>query len=379
MKTMISPFVERQNAHQPAVSLRRGLWLILALVLLAAGCGPVSVAGSWAGVTAGDDGLIVAYLDRVTRFNSSGVARWEFPAPGDELRGRTQFYATPAVTEDVVYAGGYDHKVYAINRDNGQLLWVNEDATSRIIAGLTVASGKVLVGIGDHGVMALNQRTGQKEWFFDTGQGVWAAPLVVGDVVYVASLDKHLYALALATGQELWRQELGGAIAGSPAYADGVLYVGTFMRTVVAVNAADGTILNTFQAENWVWDTPTVTDGVLYAGDMNGNVYALETGTFTPVWQRKVAREGIRTSPLVVGDLLLIGSRDDTLYAVNRASGTPVWQQPVGGDILSSLILLNDDLVVVSTMSQDRQLVAFDLEGRVVWTYPPVAASQQSQ
>jgi len=376
LKTMTSPLVERQNPARPAAFFRRGLWLILALMLLAAGCGPVSVAGSWAGVTASDDGLIMAYTDRVTRLNSSGVARWEFPAPGDELRGQTQFYAPPAVTEDVVYVGGYNHKVYALNRDNGQLLWVNEDASSRIIAGLTVAAGKVLVGIGDHGVMALDQRTGQKEWFFDTTQGVWAAPLVVDQAVYVGSLDKHLYALDVATGQELWRQNLGGAIAGTPAYAEGVLYVGTFVRTVVAVNADDGAVLNTFHAENWVWDTPTVADGMLYVGDMSGNVYALQARTFTPVWQRKVAREGIRTSPLVVGDLLIIGSRDDTVYAVDRATGMPVWQQPVGGDVLSNLTLLNDELVVISTMAQDRQLVAFDLDGQTAWTYPPVAASQ---
>ncbi len=35
------------------------------------------------------------------------------------------------------------------------------------------------------------------------------APAIVGGVVYVASLDKHLYALDLATGKEKWKVKLG--------------------------------------------------------------------------------------------------------------------------------------------------------------------------
>ncbi len=374
MKTSTAPLAERHSSPpEKARRLHPGLLLILALILLAAGCAPISAAGSWAGIGLAPDGLIIANTDHVTRLNDVGVARWEFPSSGDRDPMK-QFYATPAVTEDVVYVGGYDHKVYALNRDNGQVIWINEDSPSRIIGGLVVAQGKVLVGRGDHGLMALNQLTGEQVWMAETGQGVWARPLVVGDVVYITSLDKHIYALNLATGAELWRQDLKGAIAGTPAYGDGVLYVGTFSQEVYALNATDGSVLATFAAGNWVWGGPALADGVLYVGDMDGNLFALQAPMLTPIWQRQVAREAIRSTPLVVGDLVVVGSRDDNVYAVNRTNGTPVWQQTAGGDVLGSLHLLNDELIVVTTLDPERQIVTYTLEGQQNWVYPAVAS-----
>src|SRR5947207_2285217 len=42
-------------------------------------------------------------------------------------------------------------------------------------------------------------------WRFDTGDGVYSSPAVVGGVVYVGSDDRNVYALDAATGQERWR------------------------------------------------------------------------------------------------------------------------------------------------------------------------------
>ena len=51
------------------------------------------------------------------------------------------------------------------------------------------------------------------KWAFQTGEGkktdaIESAPAVVGGVVYVSSLDKHLYALDLATGKQKWKTKL---------------------------------------------------------------------------------------------------------------------------------------------------------------------------
>ena len=320
----------------------------------------------------------MANLDRITRLNSVGTARWEFPPASD--RGQGQFYATPAVTEDVIYVGGFDKKVYAIDGDNGQQIWATEELTGQIIAGLTVAQGKVIVGLGDRHVVALNQTNGQQVWLFETGQGVWATPLVVGDVVYITSLDKNMYALDLATGEEIWRTNLDGAVAGTPAYdGDGVLYVGNFAHKVYAISAVDGAILRTFETNNWVWGGPSLVDGMLYFGDLSGNLYVLDAVSFAPQWQRQVAEEAIRATPLVVGNLVIVGSRDDSVYAVDRESGASVWKQVAGGDVLSDLTMLDSDTVVVSTVNPEQMLIAYDVNnaGQEVWRYPPATAASE--
>lgn len=374
MKTLALTPAQPLTARLKAALQRRGLILLLLVALLTAGCGPGSIAGSWAGINVDADGLIVANLDRVVRFNEVGTIIWEFPR-ASERQPTMQFYARPALTEEVVYAGGFDHKVYAINRSNGLTIWVNEDATDRIIGGLVVAQGKVIVGMGSGGLMALNQTDGQQEWFLETDSGIWSAPLVVGDTIYFGSLDRSLRAVDLDTGEELWRTDLEGAVAGTPAYADGTLYIGSFGHKMFAVSAGDGNILDTFETHNWVWGGPALSeDGILYFGDLSGYVYALEAATFEPVWQQQIASEAIRATPLVVDDYLIIGSRDNSIYVILRETALPVWSQDTGGDVLSDLVMLNENTLVVSMIDAERTLATYNLDnGREVWVYPPTS------
>jgi outer membrane protein assembly factor BamB len=386
LKTCTAPQAPRTLSDKQAQSRpgsgqfwrKRGLVLILLLAVVVAGCAPQVAAGSWAGLSVDDNGLIMANLDRVTRMNEAGTARWEFPAPSDRNQS-TQFYATPVLTEDAIYVGGFDHKVYALDRDNGLQIWINEDSPSQIIAGLALSDGKLIVGLGGEGVMALNQLDGVQLWMVPTGQGVWATPLIVDSTVYVTSLDHYLYALDLATGEELWRQELEGAIAGTPAYEDGFLYVGSFAHKLFKLNASTGEIVSDFEARNWIWGGPALADGVLYFGDLSGYLYALNTTDLSPVWQREVASSAIRATPLIVGNMLVIGSRDGHVYAVERDNGTPVWTQTAPAAVLSDAVVLSDGLVVVSTINPESMLIAYDPNdsGRQMWQYPPAASTTE--
>src|SRR5215831_259562 len=62
-------------------------------------------------------------------------------------------------------------------------------------------------------------------WTFQTKDGIEGAPAVKGGVVYLASLDEHLYALDLSTGKEKWKYK-GGPFKASPSVRDGRVYVG---------------------------------------------------------------------------------------------------------------------------------------------------------
>src|SRR5262249_14656452 len=88
----------------------------------------------------------------------------------------------------------------------------------------------------------------EEKWTFKTGDAIEGAPAVVDGVVYVASLDKHLYAVELATGKQKWKVKLGYMKA-SPSVKGGRVYVGDLEGKFYCVNAADGKVAWTFEAE----------------------------------------------------------------------------------------------------------------------------------
>ena len=73
-------------------------------------------------------------------------------------------------------------------------------------------------------------------------------PAIVDGVVYVASLDKHLYAIDLPTGKQKWKTKLGYMKA-SPAVKGDRVYVGDLDGKFYCVNAVDGKVVWTFETE----------------------------------------------------------------------------------------------------------------------------------
>src|SRR5688572_22251854 len=70
----------------------------------------------------------------------------------------------------------------------------------------------------------------EEKWTFSAGSaktgGIEGAPAIVGGVVYVASLDKHLYAIDLATGKQKWKVKLGPMKASPSVKGDRVYEIG---------------------------------------------------------------------------------------------------------------------------------------------------------
>ena len=65
-------------------------------------------------------------------------------------------------------------------------------------------------------------------WQFATKDTIESAPAIVGDTVFVASMDEHVYAVALADGKEKWRfkPEKSAPFKASPGVHGGAVYVG---------------------------------------------------------------------------------------------------------------------------------------------------------
>ena len=87
--------------------------------------------------------------------------------------------------------------------------------------------GVLYVGGHDNNVYALDAITGDLLWTFRTENAVWASPLVIKDHLIVGDESGALYSLDRLTGRENWTLNLGAPIKIPPVVSNGLLIVRT--------------------------------------------------------------------------------------------------------------------------------------------------------
>jgi outer membrane protein assembly factor BamB len=369
-----------------------GAALLLMVVLTS--CSGIVTGDSWAGISTDDQYVYVAYKNHVFRVNpgeanatnTRSVIRhidWMAQASADT----SNMYAPPTKSDGVLFVGSYDRKLYAFSVGGGLLpSWSSPTTSDKIVGSPTVTDNLVYVGMGDKGVRAYDRKTGTESWAYtDTAYGVWASPLVIGDILYFASLDHYLYVLNAQTGDFVSKLDLGGAVAGNllPAPDRGLLYIGTLGNRVIAVSIAEPRalkIVSSYDTRGWVWGTPVLNSkgDTLYFADLAGYVYALDTSTFTLKWQATDTERpgGIRGRLALAPapkrenqELVIAGSESKYLRAYDAQSGQPAWTSAISANdrVLSDLVVIGND-VIFATVSENQLVAAFDVNtGQVAW------------
>ncbi|MBI3493672.1 MAG: c-type cytochrome, partial [Acidobacteria bacterium] len=148
-------------------------------------------------------------------------AVWALPLPGDSV-----LEGTPLVVDGVMYAtgGGTPATVTAIDARTGRQIWrwtrpqrvVNPYEINRFSRGVSILGNRVFVGTLDAALIALDARTGLPVWetqVADTmdGYSITSPPLIVKDKVILGiaggefATRGFIDAYDAATGARLWR------------------------------------------------------------------------------------------------------------------------------------------------------------------------------
>lgn len=136
--------------------------------------------------------------------------------------------ASAAAHGDRVYFGTFDNQVLGVDLKAQKILWRYEDKDHEFPFLSSAAIGDDLIYIGgrDKFLHALEPDTGKARWTFRTKGRIDGSPVLVGSRVFVGSGDGNLYALDAATGKQLWVYEIGEAVYASPAVGRGRLVIG---------------------------------------------------------------------------------------------------------------------------------------------------------
>jgi len=202
-------------------------------------------------------------------------------------------------------------------------------ADGPIVGSPVAKDGKIVFGSYDGNIYCVDAKTGSLQWKFPTGYRVASTPAFVGNVVYTGADDGYIYAINASNGQQIWKKFAGGVTIGaifrsmpqvrsSPVVVGDRLYVGSMDGNIYCLDTANGNIVWKYPATNMsygIGSTPYIYKGVLYIGAGNGVLYALNAATGALVWNITLTASDRRlvASPIVVndtrgGEMLIIGS-----------------------------------------------------------------------
>ena len=346
--------------------------MLLLFSTLLSGCSASAMrTNSWSGLSADSAYAYLAHGSLVYAIDlNNGNQHWQYPAEGADAK--EAYFATPVLTEDgqlLIASAGSNHSLTSLDSANGTANWTFADAAGAWIASPAVVDGTIYAPNTD-GVLYALDMDGNLLWQKEIGGALWAQPVSDGAMLYITSLDHHVYAFDIASQSIAWDITLNGAIPGSAAIAEnGKLYVGSFSANVVSIDSQTQAIDWKSAIEGWVWDAPVLDGETLYVGDLQGNLHAFNTSNGSELFAPIKPDGPITGSPLVLNDFIVIGTESGTAYAIDRA-GTIVWQQTVGGRLYTAPVQ-GGDLIIFSPMEIDPILVALDLDGRQVWQFTP--------
>lgn len=119
---------------------------------------------------------------------------WRF-TPENPLQG---IKSSPALVDEedggVLYVGGHDNNVYALDAISGDLLWTFRTADA-VWASPLVIKSHLIVGDESGTLYSLDRLTGRENWTLDLGAPITIPPIVSNGLVIVRTADGYVYGI----------------------------------------------------------------------------------------------------------------------------------------------------------------------------------------
>jgi alcohol dehydrogenase (cytochrome c) len=135
-----------------------------------------------------------------------------------------KFETTPLVVDGILYGTGQDNRAFALDAKSGRPIWQYQRALpsdvrpccGRVNRGLAILGDKVFLGTLDSHVIALDARTGNVAWDvtavdYKNGYSITLAPLAIKNLVIIGvsggeyGIRGFIDAYDAATGERKWR------------------------------------------------------------------------------------------------------------------------------------------------------------------------------
>lgn len=311
-------------------------------------------------------------------FKSEPNLEWKF-------RTGKPIFSSPVISEGIVYAGGLDSVLYAVEIHSGKLSWKFRTG-GEIRSTVCLYERKLFLFSGDGNLYCIDKISGTLLWKFATKGSILgdrrydfadyyqSSPVVANGKVFFGAGDSRAYALDVNNGKMIWVYKTNGILHTTPALYNDRLFVGSFDGNIYALSQTSGDLLWKFKTvghryfpDGEVQGAPVVSDGVVYVGARDYNLYAIDAMEGSAQWN-KTFPFGWAMAVTPRDSVIYVGTSDDrVLVALDGKSGEELWRTNVKFNIFGACAYSESTAYVGTLMGK---LFGIDLkDGKIKWVY----------
>ncbi len=246
-----------------------------------------------------------------------------------------------------------DGRIVKLDVTTGKLVW--EAHLTQFVATHFVLSGTSLIAYTvDQKLYSIDFQTGQTLWAYDAASSpnllvrTGAAPQVVGNEVFIGTVEGDIRSIHIANGKENWRLRPGKDdfrfkdIVGEIAVGNNQLYVTRYDGLIFGLDIQT-------KPNGTLWEVPTSSittsayrDGTYYVACMNGELLAIQASNGRQLWKTKLG-ESIKS--LTIGEkAIFVGGSQGRIAAVTLAGGQLLWHDDLQGALTKQPFVLDDEI-----------------------------------
>lgn len=174
----------------------------------------------------------------------SGTIEWRF-------KTNSEIFTTPSVANGTVYfaSGRKDAHIYAVDTETGREQWrfktgEHEDFVSGhdeggVFNAMPIKNGVLYAGGIDERLYALDAESGVEKWNFKAEGSINSSPAVNTDTVFFSTSNDIIYAVNTSDGTPNWKAEVPTSENARPVLAEDTLILGAGILRAFDANSGD--------------------------------------------------------------------------------------------------------------------------------------------
>jgi len=243
--------------------------------------------------------------------------------------------ATPLIVGNRLFAPNSDGNVYVLDLQDGQSdkkaktieLSKSADQTDqdRLWAQPVTDGERLYVTSLDHRLYAIDLQTNQEVWVEELSAAIPGSPVLGSDgMLYVGSLAKQLERFDPATGKHDAVLDTNGWIWGTPIVDGDNLYFSTVLNVgstsegfLYSYNTKDGRLnWDPIQLDGAITASPLLLGDRLIIATESGDVYSVGKDGAVDTWYHPAEKGKAYTTPIIAGDYVLVAYIESDYYLI---------------------------------------------------------------